>query len=82
MGARGAALFGERPTRDRWTGSTALVTIPTGTCPVDGQTTTRLASTQVPLLRHGGYGAGLRTVRDSCECGWALVREVSEVNPR
>lgn len=36
---------------------------------------------QLPLLRHGGYGAStVRRVR-RCSCGWSLLVEVSEARP-
>lgn len=74
-------LFDAGPRSERRTGSTALVVIEAKTCPACGGELERLTWDQRPLLRHGGYGAALRTVRDWCRCGWSLVREISEVKP-
>lgn len=83
---RGAvALDGiDVPTKPKWTGSTALVHVPVDRCPTcDGELRQPEGFEQPALIRHGGFGATTRTVRVSCAgCGWSLVRERSEINPR
>lgn len=63
------SLFDAGP-RPKWTGSRALVVIDTDRCPACGASLDRTRYSAAPL-----------TVRDACRCGWALVREVSEVRP-
>ena len=81
VGAR-AALFDMGPTGEQWTGSRALVPFPRGICPDCGDAFAELSVSQGALFRHGGYGATERTVVDRCFCGYRLVREITEVNPR
>jgi len=72
----------EQERKPRWTGSKALVVLPTGECPVDGSPLVAHEQTEMALLRHGGYGADRRTIAETCEqCGWSITREVSEANP-
>lgn len=72
-------VVGRRP---RWTGSRELVVIPPGMCPVDGAALEVSTIGEVPLFRHGGYGAMLLTTRGVCPaCRWSIVRQVQEVRP-
>ena len=80
-GAR-TALFDVGPSGEEWKGSRALVPFPRGICPSCGDPFDALSVAQGALFRHGGYGATERTVVDRCWCGYRLVREVTEVNPR
>ena len=50
-------------------------------CPDCGGGLERLTVGEPPLLRHGGYGALLRTVVRWCRCGYRLVVDRSEVRP-
>ena len=72
----------ERTPTERWTGSLALVHVPTTACPGCGEEPLSQTVAQLPLLRHGGYGAIQQTVRLYCECGWNHVAVVEEINPR
>ena len=61
---------------------TAMVILDGQTCPECGANTGQYATEQDALFIHGGYGATSRTVQITCpECGWTMVREVSEVRP-
>lgn len=61
--------------------SAALVVQEAARCPRCGERLHRETITVQPLLRHGGYGAAQRSVRESCRCGWGLVVDVSEERP-
>ena len=51
-------------------------------CPDCGSDLTAYATLQDALFAHGGYGATNRTVQLVCgECGWSMVREVTETRP-
>lgn len=76
-------LWGE-PVRRRppYSGSLALVHVPTDRCPACGGEVEDETVEAAALFRHGGYGATLRTVRRVCgSCGWASTVEVSEARP-
>jgi len=75
-------LFEPDPKAARPTSSGELVPIDTDRCPVCGMTLERVTIEEAMLFRHGGYGATRRTVRDACRCGWAIVREITEIRPR
>jgi hypothetical protein len=60
----------------------ALAVIPPGTCPACGQPTDTLVIGQPALFLHGGYGATRTTTTRHCRCGWTLVTDVTETNPR
>ncbi len=52
-------------------------------CPTCDGPVVELAWTQLPLLRHGGYGEAERTVVECCApCGSRRVRSVAAANPR
>lgn len=78
-------LFGPTKRRARWTGSRALVLVGHVSCPTCGAPVVDdVVAEQLPLLRHGGYGATRVTRRVFCSapaCPWALVTEVSETRP-
>lgn len=59
-----------------------LVAIEPGTCPACGSSLEHESTGQLPLIRHGGYGAVQQRTMAYCVCGWSLLRAVSEVNPR
>ena len=66
-----------------WRGSTALVPFATTACLRCGGATEELAYGQLPLFRSHGHGAVKRTVLRVCgECSFAVVLDVTEVNPR
>lgn len=70
----------ERVTRQRT--SRDLVVIEPGNCPACGDIAVTECVTEVPLLRHGGYGAARASSRRHCpRCGWTMLAEVSEVRP-
>lgn len=77
-------LFGEHHRRDRYTGSLALVHVPTdSSCPRCGQPTHDETFWEPALLRHGGYGATRRTITRTCtgDCPWSVTVEVTEERP-
>lgn len=77
-----AALF-ERPTKQRWTGSRELVPVAADACPTCAGVLLVMSIAQPALFRHGGYGATQRQTERWCPtCGWHLLAEVVEVNPR
>jgi predicted RNA-binding Zn-ribbon protein involved in translation (DUF1610 family) len=60
----------------------ALVPVDTTACPDCGETLDPSITDEPALVRHGGYGAMRRTIRDACgACGWSIVRSVTEVHP-
>lgn len=64
-------LFGPRPRRPRWTGTTALVPHDPNHCPTCHTPLDHTHTTQQPLLRHGGYGAATTTTTRTCpRCGY------------
>jgi hypothetical protein len=67
--------------KERWTGSRALVPLPDDACPECGGDVDSETVDQRPLLRHGGYGAAKRTTMRHCRCGWRMESERSEVKP-
>lgn len=61
---------------------TELVCLPRDVCPSCGAPLRSLAWDQLPLLRHGGYGAALRTVLRYCpRCSFSLRPQTAEVRP-
>lgn len=70
-----------RLARRRHRGGT-LVPIDPTLCPACGQATDNATTTEPALFRHGGYGATRTTTTRHCRCGWTLVADVSETNPR
>lgn len=79
-------LFNLDPIERRET-SRELVCLEPGRCPVCGGPTEVSVMGEVPLFRHGGYGAVRQSTTEFCvapveRCRWSLVREVTEVNPR
>ena len=50
-------------------------------CPNCGDKIRESTWTEQPILRHGGYGAARKTVRQICDCGYAFTIEISEVKP-
>jgi hypothetical protein len=76
-----ASLF-DAPRRGRWTGSRALVALPLDRCPVDQLPLVVSWVAQPALFRHGGYGATFVSLVRSCRCGWSLVAQTQETNPR
>lgn len=63
----------------------ALVLVGTDTCPACGNEVLSENREEIPLLRHGGYGASRTTTRLHCtdrtNCGWALDSFVGEHRP-
>jgi len=61
---------------------TVIAPFTVGRCP-DCDTVLDLVHFDQPaVVRHGGYGATVRTVLRSCpKCGWKLVAERGEVRP-
>ncbi len=67
----------------RSTVTRALVPIDPTCCPVCASAVSTFTFGQLPLIRHGGYGAVETTTRRDCtRCGWALVADVTETSPR
>ncbi|HTS15684.1 MAG TPA: hypothetical protein VMH24_08445 [Candidatus Sulfotelmatobacter sp.] len=68
--------------RDRWQGSREPVRIGE-VCPEGHGPLLAISTIQGVLIRHGGYGAPVRTTELVCpECFWSVVSAVSEVHPR
>lgn len=61
----------------------SLVPVDTRTeCPSCAGPIESSGATQLPLLRHGGCGAGLfRSWRQCRRCRWFLLHETKEVRP-
>ena len=60
----------------------SLVELSRSTCPDCGGALVNDSWDQLPLIRHGGYGAASRTVLRHCPgCGWRLIVEHGEVRP-
>lgn len=59
----------------------ALVHVPLDACPTCSGPLHEETIGQPALLRHGGHGAMLVSVRLHCPCGWTLLREQSELRP-
>jgi hypothetical protein len=59
-----------------------LVPIDPSLCPACGQTTDTLVIGEPALFLHGGYGATRTTTTRHCRCGWTLIVDVTETNPR
>jgi hypothetical protein len=59
---------------------TLVVTDPAA-CPDCGDELRTLTVGQLPLVRHAGHGAQLRTRTRWCRCGYRLVVDRSEVRP-
>lgn len=66
----------------RWTGGKALVPLPRDACPECAGPLSERTHGQLPLFRHGGYGAVQSHVVAWCHCGWTLLRSITETNPR
>ena len=83
------ALFDVAP-KARWTGSRALVPLAADACPSCAGLVATVTVDEVPLFRHGGYGAVRRTTSRLCvaalarvsACRWGMTTDVTEVNPR
>ena len=75
------ALFDAGAKQARHGNTKALVHLAVDECPVCTRTLDRETIEQDGLLRHGGYGATLRSIRSHCPCGWSLLLEQSEVRP-
>jgi rRNA maturation protein Nop10 len=59
-----------------------LITIDPDTCPVCGSELGLEQVDQLPLVRHGGYGAARRTITRHCpDCGYSLNHVVTETRP-
>jgi hypothetical protein len=71
--------------KERRKGTTkALVPVSARKCPMCGTATTSQSTHQPALLRHGGYGATMRTTTVNCtndDCRWWLEAERTEVKP-
>lgn len=83
-----ATLFPVAP-KARWTGSRALVRRDPSACPSCAGLVTVVTVDEVPLFRHGGYGAVRRTTSRLCvaalargRCRWGMTVDVTEVSPR
>ena len=60
----------------------ALVTLDPDSCPACSGPLTEASWTELPLLRHGGYGAARFHRLRSCSLGhFSVLAEVSEVHP-
>jgi hypothetical protein len=83
------ALFDLAPV-PKWAGSRALVPVDRDACPSCAGLITTVTVAEVPLFRHGGYGAVRQTTSRICagsltrasRCRWGLTVDVTEVNPR
>ena len=83
------ALFDLAPVA-RWTGSRALVPTDPDACPSCGGMVRTVSVAEVPLFRHGGYGAVRTTTSRLCvmaldrasRCRWGMTVDVTETNPR
>lgn len=65
-----------------WGGSYALAARPHDGCHECGGTLTTQTTGQLPLLRHGGYGATTETTRRWCPaCGWDAGTHRTETRP-
>lgn len=77
-------LFEVEPERRKGT-TRALVFVGTDVCPACSGPIWRNEREEMPLLRHGGYGASRTTVRLFClafrDCGWSLDAFVGEHRP-
>jgi len=72
----------ERLARRRHRGG-ALVAIDPDLCPACGDATERDVIYEPALFFHGGYGATRSTTTRRCHpCGWSLIVDVTEANPR
>ncbi len=83
-GRRVVSLFDPPPKRRRYRPSEPHELLPVDplTCPACGTATVDHVSHADALIRHGGYGATLRTVYRMCpSCSWSLVVDVSEERP-
>jgi uncharacterized protein YbaR (Trm112 family) len=78
-----AQLFQTEAKTRRQGTSKALIVLERALCPSCREPLHVSESTQLPLLRHGGYGAALRVVTRVCHrCHRAYEVERSAVNPR
>lgn len=80
--ARQRLIEVERKRKRPWKGSMDVVHVPLTKCPACGARLDETNVAQLPLLRHGGYGAVKETGTLHCECGWYITRTVTETNPR
>lgn len=80
-----ARLFEHEPDARRVGASKALVLVGTDTCPACHGPVWRNHREELPLFRHGGYGASRTTERLFCldftDCGWSLDSFVGEHRP-
>lgn len=61
----------------------AVVHVDSANCPIDGTATVNETLGQLPLIRHGGYGAVLSTTTATCPtCGWTVTLDITDTNPR
>lgn len=75
-------LFDRGKTRARHGTSRALVHVPLDACPTCGGPLEEETIGQPALIRHGGHGATLTSIRIHCRCGWTLLREQTERRPQ
>ena len=73
-----STLFGH--SRQRWPGTRSLV--PQTICPFCYEDFSTESWTQLPLLRHGGYGEGVETTSRQCRCATRSIIKVQAVSPR
>ncbi len=60
-----------------------LVVVDPAVCPACTSPTATVTIDEPAIVRHGGYGATRTTTVAFCsDCGWSLVRNVTETNPR
>ena len=74
-------LFSNEKT-PKWRGSKAIVPLTPETCPDCGESLRSTRADQLPLLRHGGYGAISSSRIVSCPCGYVLDAQRTSENPR
>lgn len=78
-------LFEHTPAPKRRGTTTALVLVGTDRCPACTGPVAAEHREELPLLRHGGYGASRSTTRLHCQdlttCGWSLDTAIAEHRP-
>lgn len=78
----GERLF-EQPDRERRVGGHDLVPFDPSCCPACSAPVEVERLTEMALLVHGGYGADRSSSRRHCSnCGWSMLAETVETNPR